>query len=117
MYKIEIEVNEIECASELFDLASKNGDIDIITEKNFNGDLTTVELYVSLSINLVAVIVPIIKALIKQKKVSSLKLDGEKIEATNVSQDLIEKILMKKLETTNTVDKDTENEVVENIRK
>ena len=41
------------------------------------------------------VVIPVIKTIIKQNKVSSLKIDGEKIEVTNVSQELIESILKK----------------------
>lgn len=41
---------------------------------------------------------PIIKSLIKHKKISSLKIDGQKIEVNNVSQELIEKILKEKME-------------------
>lgn len=98
MHKIEIEMDEVEYASELIRLAETNEDMDIITEKNFSGDLTTIELYISLTINVVTVLVPIIKSLIKHKKISSLKIDGQKIEVNNVSQELIEKILKKKME-------------------
>lgn len=98
MHKIEIEMDEVEYASELIRLAETNEDMDIITEKNFSGDLTTIELYISLTINVVTVLVPIIKSLIKHKKISSLKIDGQKIEVNNVSQELIEKILKGKME-------------------
>lgn len=114
MHKIEIEIDEVEYASELIRLAETNEDIDIITEKNFNGDLTTIELYISLTINVVAVLLPIIKSLIKHNKISTLKIDGQKIEINNVSQELIEKILMQKMgleaktESKNTVDPNKE---------
>ena len=98
MHKIEIEMDEVEYASELLRLAETNDEMDIITEKNFSGDLTTIELYISLTINVVTVLVPIIKSLIKHKKISSLKIDGQKIEVNNVSQKLIEKILKQKME-------------------
>ena len=97
MHKIELEIDELEYAFELLKLAEENEDIDLITEKNFTGDLTMIELYISLSLNVITLIVPIIKALIKQKRVSSLKIDGEKIEVTNVSQDLVETILREKM--------------------
>ena len=96
MFKIEIAVTEIESAGELFKIAEEDDNIDIITEKNFNGDITTIELYISLALSTLAVIVPIIKAMIKKNKVSSLKLNGDKIEIENVSQELIEKILVEK---------------------
>lgn len=98
MHKIEIEIDDVEYAANLIKLAETNEDIDIITEKNFSGDLTTIELYISLTINVVTVLVPIIKSLIKHKKISSLKIDGQKIEVNNVSQELIETILKKKME-------------------
>ena len=98
MHKIEIEMDEVEYASELLRLAETNDEMDIITEKNFSGDLTTIELYISLTVNLVTILVPIIKSLIKHKKISSLKIDGQKIEVNNVSQELIEKILKQKME-------------------
>lgn len=120
MYKIEIEVSEIECAEELIKLADENDNIDVITDKNFNGDITTIELYISLALNVVTVIVPIVKAMIKQNKVSSLKIDGDKIELENVSQKLIEQILvekghLKKEDTANTVTSDTEVSSDENV--
>lgn len=98
MHKIEIETDEVEHVAELIKLAETNDEMDIITEKSFSGDLTTIELYISLTVNLVTVLVPIIKSLIKHKKISSLKIDDQKIEVNNVSQELIEKILKQKME-------------------
>ena len=98
MHKIEIEMDEVEYASELLRLAETNDEMDIITEKNFSGDLTTIELYISLTVNLFTILVPIIKSLIKHKKISSLRIDNQKIEVNNVSQELIEKILKQKME-------------------
>ena len=96
MHKIEIEVYEIECADGLFKLAENNDDIDIIKEKNFNGDITTIEVYVGLAVSIIVAVMPILKGMIKQGKVSSLKIDGEKIEVSGVSERLIEKILKEK---------------------
>lgn len=98
MHKIEIETDELEYVSELIELSELNDDIDLITEKSFNGDLTIIELYISLTFNIIAIVVPIIKTLIKQRKISSLKIDGQKIEINNVSQELIAKILTDKME-------------------
>lgn len=98
MYKVELEVDSLEDVHELFDLADNNENIDIITQKNFNGDVTTIELYISLAVNVIAVVVPVINALISQRRVSSLRIDGNKIEVENVTQDLIEKILNENLE-------------------
>ncbi len=98
MHKIEIEIDELEYASKLIEISESNDNIDLITEKSFNGDLTTIELYISLTINVITLISPIIKSLIKQKRISSLKIDGQKIEINNVSQELIAKILKDKME-------------------
>lgn len=98
MYQIQMAFLEPECASILYKLAEEQENIDIIEEKSFNGNLTNIELYISLTVNVIAVIVPVIKTLIKQNKVSSLKMDGKKIELVNVSQDLIEQILKEKIE-------------------
>ena len=97
MYKVELEVDSLEDVHELLDLEDNNENIDIITQKNFNGDVTTIELYISLAVNVIAVVVPVINALISQRRVSSLKIDGDKIEVENVTQDLIEKILNENL--------------------
>ena len=93
MYKVELEVDSLEDVHELFDLADNNENIDLITQKNFSGDVTTIELYISLAVNVIAVVVPVINALISQRRVSSVKIDDNKIEVENVTQDLIEKIL------------------------
>lgn len=98
MYQIQMAFLEPEYASILYKLAEQQDNIDIIEEKSFNGNLTNIELYISLTVNVIAVIVPVIKTLIKQNKVSSLKMDGKKIELVNVSQDLIEQILKEKIE-------------------
>ena len=98
MYKVELEVDSFEDVPELFDLADNNENIDLITQKNFNGDVTTIELYISLAVNVIAVVVPVINALISQRRVSSLKIDDKKIEVENVTQDLIEKILKEHFE-------------------
>ena len=98
IHKIELQVEKLDDVRELLELSDNNEDIDVILEKNFTGDLTTIELYVSLTANVILVLVPIIKTLIRQRKVSSIKIDQEKIEVTNVSQKMIEKILHYKME-------------------
>ena len=69
MHKIEIEVYEIECADGLFKLAENNDDIDIIKEKNFNGDITTIEVYVGLAVSIIVAVTPILKGMIARKSV------------------------------------------------
>ena len=101
MLQIQMEFTNMDDANPLLELVDSSEDIEIIQEKNFSGDITTVELYISLAVNVVTLVVPILKALIKQKKVSSIKIDGDKIELSNVSDELIEKVLNKKLGTDN----------------
>ena len=97
MLQIKMEFSDLDNASELFKLANSSEDIEIVQEKNFSGDITTIELYISLAINILTLVAPVLKTLIKQRKVSSMKIDGEKIELTNVSTELIEKIVDEKL--------------------
>lgn len=84
-------------ASELIGIAKENEGVDVIQEKNFSGDITTLELYISLGVNILTIIVSVINTLIQKKKVSSIKINGETIEIRNVSQDLIEIVLKAKL--------------------
>ena len=95
IFKFEFE--NIGDANDLFELANSNENIDIIQEKNFSGDITTIELYVSMGINVIAVVVPIIKTLIKHHKISSVTIDGDKIEAKNISEELAEKMIIDKI--------------------
>lgn len=99
MLQIQMEFANMDDVNPLRELADSSEDIDMIQEKNFSGDITLVELYISLAVNVVALVVPVLKTLIKQKKVSSLKIDGDKIELSNVSDELIEKVLSEKLGT------------------
>lgn len=93
MHQIQMTVLQTENMEDLYDLVETHGELDIIEEKNFNGDLTTLTLYVSWSITTITILIPVIKTLIKHKKISSLKIDGKKIELTNVSEELIVKTL------------------------
>ena len=92
MYKIEIEIEEMEDIRKLMQMEEENDEIDIITEKNFTGDITKIEMF----IGAFEILIPLIRSLIKNKKVSSMTLDGEKIELKNVSEELIEKVLKEK---------------------
>lgn len=53
IHKIELQVEQTEDLLELFDLSDNNENIDAIVEKNFTGDLTTIELYISLTVNVI----------------------------------------------------------------
>lgn len=100
MLEIDVEVRNIELARELIDNAEKNKDIDIIVEKNFNGDLQTIQLYVDLAALAISTITLAfdIYSLKKNNNLSSLKIDGKKIEVNNVSEELIKKIIKMKME-------------------
>ncbi len=97
MNVIKIDLENLSDANELLNLADSNENIDVIQEKNFNGDITTLELYISMTLNVIALIVPVLIKLIKYKKIESLVIDGDKIEVKNISEDLAEKIIFNKL--------------------
>ena len=78
-------------------MAEKYDDITAIEEKSFTGDVTTIELYVSVVINVLTIVGAAVNALIAKKKVSSVKIDGDKIELNNVSEDLIKHVVESKL--------------------
>lgn len=100
MNVIKIDLWDPDDASELISIAESNEGIDTVQEKNFSGDITTLELYVSLGVNVLTIIVSVINTLIQKKKVSSININGEAVEINNVSQDLIEKVLNAKLNLT-----------------
>ena len=83
MNVIKIDLENLSDANELLNLADSNENIDVIQEKNFNGDITTLELYISMTLNVIALIVPVLIKLIKYKKIESLVIDGDKIEVKN----------------------------------
>lgn len=97
LYQIQIEFRNPEDAREILSLAEQYDDIKAIEEKSFTGDVTTIELYVSVAINILTIVGAAVKALIAKKKVSSVKIDGDKIELNNVSEDLIKRIVERKL--------------------
>lgn len=101
MNVIKIDFWEPNDASELIGIAKENEGIDTIQEKNFSGDITTLELYISLGVNVLTIIVSVINTLIQKKKISSIKINGEAIEINNVSQDMVEKVLNAKLNQNN----------------
>lgn len=97
MKQLKIEIENIEDANEIFELAEHYDDIEMIQEKNFNGDITIIELYISATINIITIVSVVIKALIKEKKISSLYIDGDKIDIKNIPVELVEKIIDKKM--------------------
>lgn len=97
LHQIQIEFHNPEDAREVLSLAEQYDDIAAIEEKSFTGDVTTIELYVSVAINILTIVGAAVNALIAKKKVSSVKIDGDKIELNNVSEDLIKRIVESKL--------------------
>ena len=97
LHQIQIEFHNPEDASDILSLAEQYDDITAIEEKSFTGDVTTIELYVSVAINILTIVGAVVNALIAKKKVSSVKIDGDKIELNNVSEDLIKRIVERKL--------------------
>lgn len=97
LHQIQLEFNNQDNAKDILALAENYDEITVIQEKNFTGDVTTIELYVSIAINVLTVIGTAVSALIAKKKVSSVKIDGEKIEVNNVSETLIKHIVESKL--------------------
>ena len=97
LHQIQIEFNNPEDVRELLSLAEQYEDITAIEEKSFTGDVTTIELYVSVAINILTIVGAAVNTMIAKKKVSSVKIDGDKIELNNVSEDLIKRIVERKL--------------------
>ena len=97
LHQIQFEFHNPEDAREILSLAEQYEDITAIEEKSFTGDMTTIELYVSVAINILTIVGAAVNALIAKKKVSSVKIDGDKIEINNVSEDLIKRIVERKL--------------------
>lgn len=97
LHQIQLEFNNQDNAKDILALAENHDEITIIQEKNFTGDVTTIELYVSVAVNVLTVVGTAVSALIAKKKVSSVKIDGDKIEVNNVSENLIKHIVESKL--------------------
>ena len=74
---------------------SDQSDIVMINEKGFNGE-TIIELFVN-SIPAMAIIASLLIEKIKNKKVSKIVIDGDKLELEGVSEELIKDILSKKM--------------------
>lgn len=97
MNVIKIDIGNPDDAEELLNMADQIAEIDVIQERGFNGDITTIELYISMAVNVITIITSMIGTLIQHKKVSSLKINGETLEINNVSQELVERIMREKL--------------------
>lgn len=98
MHQIQIETLDFSVLSELESYLVETKSIDIIQGRNFSGDITNIELYFRLTTDVIAVLMPIITLLIQKKRISSIKIDGNKIELENVSHELAEEALRKHFE-------------------
>ena len=107
---IKIDIGNPNDAEELLNMADQIAEIDVIQERGFNGDITTIELYISMAVNVITIITSMIGTLIQHKKVSSLKINGETLEINNVSQELVERIMRKKLGVSETGTNDNEEQ-------
>ncbi len=111
MHQIQIETLDFSVLSELESYLANNDNIDIIQGRNFSGDITNIELYFRLATDVIAVLTPIITLLIQKKRISTIKIDGNKIELENVSHELAEEALRKHFEM---LQSDEENDVTTN---
>lgn len=93
MHQIVIETANIIDAKDLVARLNRIEEIDVIEGRNFSGELSAIEVYLPLVASVIVAITPMITAFINKNKASSIKIDGEKIELTNVSSDLAEKVL------------------------
>lgn len=98
MHQIQIETSDLTVIKELQQLSEKNENIYVIQGRNFSGDLTNIEVYLPLIVSVIAAITPLISAWIQKMKLSSIKIDGKKIELNNVSQKTVEEVLSKYFE-------------------
>ena len=111
MHQIQIETLDYSVLNELRLSLGDNEDIEIIQGRDFSGDLTNIELYFRLVTDAIAVLSPIITMLIQKKRISSIKIDGDKIELVNVSHEVAEEALRKHFEMlkSSEINKDSSN--------
>ncbi len=90
-----IEIDALD--SEVFNLLKKeigdNENIDIIQGKNFSGNISNIEVYASLAVSVISTITPIVLYLINKHRISSIKIDGDKLEITNASETITKKVI------------------------
>ena len=104
MHLIQIETIDPAVIEGLCKLSDSNENIDIIQSHSFSGDLTNIELYVKLTAGVIAAITPIITALIKNNKITSLKIDNDKIELNNASSKTTKELIQKYFESKQTTE-------------
>ena len=97
MHQIQIETIDTSLYQELQNIL-QDSNIDIIQGRNFSGDLTNIEIYIPHIVTAINIVVPVVIKLIKKNRVSSVKIDGKKIELKNVSNKVAEEALNKYFE-------------------
>ena len=97
MHQIQIETIYTSLFQELQNIL-QDSNIDIIQGRNFSGDLTNIEIYIPHIVTAINIVVPVVIKLIKKNRVSSVKIDGKKIELKNVSNMVAEEALNKYFE-------------------
>lgn len=102
MHQIVIESTDTDAINQLADELNQIEQVDVIIGKNFSGEITNLEIYLPLITNVILAITPILTAFIEayfsNRKSSSITIDGEKIEVSNVSPKLVEKVLKQHFE-------------------
>lgn len=98
MHQIIIETTNRKDAEEVARMLNEIDNVDVIVGRNFSGEISTIEIYLPLITSVLVAVTPIITSLINKHKMSSIKIDGDKIELTNVSSELAEDVLKQYLE-------------------
>ncbi len=93
MHQIIIETTNRKAAEEAARVLNEIDNVDVIEGRNFSGEISTIEIYLPLITSVIVAVVPIITALINKHKMSSIKIDGNKLELTNISSELAENVL------------------------
>lgn len=93
MHQIIIETTNRKAAEEAARVLNEIDNVDVIEGRNFSGEISTIEIYLPLITSVIVAVVPIITSLINKHKMSSIKIDGNKLELTNISSELAENVL------------------------
>lgn len=86
MHLIEIETYDSEVFEILKKVTDDNENMDIIQGKNFSGNISNIEIYAPLIISVISTITPILMTLINKHRISSIKIDGDKLDISNASE-------------------------------
>lgn len=94
MVHILVESNDIVEFDDFMKISLEPG-IDIVHEKSFNGITNVIEIFID-AIPVIAILSPIIIEKIKKKSICKIKIDGDKIEIENISEELLKEIIENK---------------------